>query len=410
MLGSPSRLATVLQHSLRPSVSPSQEPFADDPPSSRLPARCCSWRGARRRRLRRRTTPGAAGRRPRRAPTSTRCSSRRSRASRRSTPATSSLAMKIEAHGRRGRARGPGQRQPEGPVPGPGRGRAAQVQARRRLRGRRPEHHRGRHVHGREGLHLLPGHRLRRRRPDLPAVQGRLRGGAEGGRRAGGPELRLAGHGPAQVADRRQERGRGEGRRRRHDQDHRRRRRGEAARRRQQRARQGLLARAAGAAAARCPRSSPRSSASRCSTRSRTRRSRSTPARTTRSCAGSSSTSASRTPRAARAAPIGLDVSITDLNEDQDIAEPSDAKPFNELLGQLGGLGALGGAAAAAAAPPTTAARAAGARLRRGPREVLRVPHRGGQRRRQGAQVRRPPDGLNDSVVVDLPPSGRAPR
>jgi hypothetical protein len=42
---------------------------------------------------------------------------------------------------------------------------------------------------------------------------------------------------------------------------------------------------------------------------------------------------------------IGLDVSITDLNEDQDIAEPSDAKPFNELLGQLGGLGALGGAA-----------------------------------------------------------------
>jgi len=40
---------------------------------------------------------------------------------------------------------------------------------------------------------------------------------------------------------------------------------------------------------------------------------------------------------------VNFDVSITDLNEDQDIAEPSDAKPFGELLGQLRGLG-LGGA------------------------------------------------------------------
>jgi hypothetical protein len=43
---------------------------------------------------------------------------------------------------------------------------------------------------------------------------------------------------------------------------------------------------------------------------------------------------------------VAFDVAITDLNEDQDIAEPADAKPFDELLGQLGGLGALGGAAA----------------------------------------------------------------
>ena len=43
---------------------------------------------------------------------------------------------------------------------------------------------------------------------------------------------------------------------------------------------------------------------------------------------------------------VAFDISISDLNEDQDIAEPSDAKPFNDLLGQLGGLGALGGAAA----------------------------------------------------------------
>ena len=37
-----------------------------------------------------------------------------------------------------------------------------------------------------------------------------------------------------------------------------------------------------------------------------------------------------------------LDFSISDLNEDQEISEPSDAKPFDQLLSQLGGLG-LGG-------------------------------------------------------------------
>ena len=36
-------------------------------------------------------------------------------------------------------------------------------------------------------------------------------------------------------------------------------------------------------------------------------------------------------------------LSITDVNEDQDISAPADAKPFDELLSQLGGLGALGG-------------------------------------------------------------------
>ena len=40
---------------------------------------------------------------------------------------------------------------------------------------------------------------------------------------------------------------------------------------------------------------------------------------------------------------VMFDVSITDLNEDQDIAEPQDAKPFTELLGQLGGLGLAAG-------------------------------------------------------------------
>jgi uncharacterized membrane protein YgcG len=44
---------------------------------------------------------------------------------------------------------------------------------------------------------------------------------------------------------------------------------------------------------------------------------------------------------------IVFDLSITDLNEDQDIDEPEDPKPFEELAGQLGqlGLGGLGGSA-----------------------------------------------------------------
>jgi hypothetical protein len=42
---------------------------------------------------------------------------------------------------------------------------------------------------------------------------------------------------------------------------------------------------------------------------------------------------------------ISFDLAITDLNEDQDIAEPADPKPFEELVGQLGGLGLGGGAA-----------------------------------------------------------------
>ncbi len=55
-----------------------------------------------------------------------------------------------------------------------------------------------------------------------------------------------------------------------------------------------------------------------------------------------------------------FDVSITDLNEDQEIAEPSDAKPFGELLGQLGGLG-LGGGAASSGSGSSDDAPAAGA-------------------------------------------------
>jgi hypothetical protein len=41
---------------------------------------------------------------------------------------------------------------------------------------------------------------------------------------------------------------------------------------------------------------------------------------------------------------LGLDFQLLYLNEDQSIDAPSNAKPFDQLLGQLGGLGGLGGA------------------------------------------------------------------
>ncbi|MDP9134908.1 MAG: hypothetical protein M3N56_08785, partial [Actinomycetota bacterium] len=56
-------------------------------------------------------------------------------------------------------------------------------------------------------------------------------------------------------------------------------------------------------------------------------------------------------PAAAEAADLRLDLQLLELNEDQDIEAPENAKPFEELvqklqslgLGDLGGLGALGG-------------------------------------------------------------------
>jgi hypothetical protein len=40
---------------------------------------------------------------------------------------------------------------------------------------------------------------------------------------------------------------------------------------------------------------------------------------------------------------VSFDVAITDLNEPQEISAPENAQPFDQLLGQLGALGALGG-------------------------------------------------------------------
>lgn len=48
-------------------------------------------------------------------------------------------------------------------------------------------------------------------------------------------------------------------------------------------------------------------------------------------------------PNQGQAADVDLDISLLDVNEDQEIAEPSDAKPFSELAQKLGGLGGLGG-------------------------------------------------------------------
>jgi hypothetical protein len=42
---------------------------------------------------------------------------------------------------------------------------------------------------------------------------------------------------------------------------------------------------------------------------------------------------------------LAFDASITDLNEDQEISGPENAKPFDQLLEQFGGLAALGAAA-----------------------------------------------------------------
>ena len=110
-----------------------------------------------------------------------------------------------------------------------------------------------------------------------------------------------------------------------------------------------------------------RAEASRSPTRSRTRRSRSTPARTTRSCAAWWSRSASSTPKGSSttgSANVNFDLSISDLNEDQTISEPSGAKPFDQLLSQLGGLG-LGGLGATGGTGSTGGRRAAAAAARR---------------------------------------------
>ena len=57
--------------------------------------------------------------------------------------------------------------------------------------------------------------------------------------------------------------------------------------------------------------------------------------------------------RSGTRATVAFDVSITDLNDDQEIAEPADAKPFSQLLEQLGGLGLGGGGALGGSSEPS---------------------------------------------------------
>ena len=97
-------------------------------------------------------------------------------------------------------------------------------------------------------------------------------------------------------------------------------------------------------------------------------------------------------------ADLKLDLSISDLNEDQKISEPSNPKPFSELTTQLGGLGASARWAAGAPRARPRAPAPAGLRHRREQRqarEVLEVRHRRRCRHDEGAQVRRPAQALD---------------
>ncbi len=58
---------------------------------------------------------------------------------------------------------------------------------------------------------------------------------------------------------------------------------------------------------------------------------------------------------------LTLDFQLLDLNEDQSIEAPSDAKPFDQLLGQLGGLGLGGGGAGSSGSGSGSGSSGAGA-------------------------------------------------
>jgi len=60
-----------------------------------------------------------------------------------------------------------------------------------------------------------------------------------------------------------------------------------------------------------------------------------------------------------QSAKVKLDYSLTELNEDQEFKAPANAKPFDELLGQLGGLGGALGGSGGAGAPGSGAGGAA---------------------------------------------------
>ena len=160
MLGSPCRLATCCNTACGRPFRHHRSFFADDPPSPCSPAVAARGRRAGRRRVRRRRQLRRRGglvqhRRQRAADADVhrreggqvgqpRPQARRSRRRAASRSSTGPVSISLE-----------------GPVPDAGRRQAAEVQARRGDRGRRPEHPGGRDVDRREGLRLVPGHRLR---------------------------------------------------------------------------------------------------------------------------------------------------------------------------------------------------------------------------------------------------------
>ena len=62
---------------------------------------------------------------------------------------------------------------------------------------------------------------------------------------------------------------------------------------------------------------------------------------------------------------LSLDFSLLDLNEDQEIEAPSGAKPFDQLLGQLGGLGLGGATSGGGSATPAPGGGASAADLKK---------------------------------------------
>ena len=128
-----------LQHSLRPSVSPSQELLADDPLSP-----CSAALAARGARAVVAACGGDDSSGGEEASASTDVNELLKQTftgAKKVESGNLDLTLKIEAEGGDVAAPGPGQLSLEGPVPDAGRRQAAEVRARRRLRGRRPEHH-----------------------------------------------------------------------------------------------------------------------------------------------------------------------------------------------------------------------------------------------------------------------------
>jgi hypothetical protein len=66
-------------------------------------------------------------------------------------------------------------------------------------------------------------------------------------------------------------------------------------------------------------------------------------------------------PNGGDTATVNFDLQLLDLNEGQEFPEPDDAKPFDELLGQLGGLGGLSGLGGGADAGSTDEGSTSGA-------------------------------------------------